>query len=89
MRFKAEGLPKRQEPTTNATSKRGGPLPNSDALQIEEQLPEKKARGIAPVYGATGLLTRHEFTTNAKMKRGGPIEFKVLQEERLAERQKR
>ena len=73
MRFKAEGLPESHEGTTNATSKRGRPLPNSDAPQIEEQLPEKKTRGVAPVYKATGLLTRHdEARTNARMKRGWP-----------------
>ena len=72
MRFKVEGLPKRHERPTNATSKRGRPLPNSDAPQIEEQLPEKKTRGVAPAYKATGLLTRREPRTHAGMKRGWP-----------------
>ena len=70
------GFPKRHERTTNATSKRGRPLPNSDAPQIEEQLPEKKTRGVAPLYKATGLLTRHEARTNARMMLGWP--YRIL-----------
>ena len=76
MRFKAEGLPKRHEGTTNTTSKRGRPSPNADASQIEEQPPYKKTRGVALVckrFKAEGLPKRQEPTTNATSKRGRPL----------------
>ena len=75
MQFKTEGFPKRHEPTTNATSKRGQPLPNSDAPQIEEQVPENKTRGVAPVYKATGLLTRHEARTRMALTNSDALEI--------------